>query len=133
MISYSLCPLHRVCWQPSPEGEPLEKREDNGTSRVHGVIQDFIGGVLDHKLEDDGDIVSDSGWIFCQNYTSINCILSKVMEEEEDSSPGNNNSKLHNLARLEFKFNAGQKGDFSLNTEVFWHLVESFSYSSTLF
>ena len=53
------------------------------------------------------------------------------MEEEEDSSPGNNNSQLHNLARLEFKFNAGQKGDLSLNTEVFWHLVESFSYSSS--
>ena len=50
--------MHRVCWQPSPEGEPLGKREENGTSRVHGVIQDFIGGVLDHKSEDDGDIIS---------------------------------------------------------------------------
>ena len=121
MLLYSLLPLHRVCWQPSPEGEPLEKREENGTPRVHGVIQDPFGGVCKHKSEDDDDIISDSGWICCQNY---NCILSKVMEEEEDSSPGNNNSQLHNLARLEL-FNAGKKGDFSLNTEVFWHLEES--------
>ena len=103
LLLYSLLPLHRVCWQPSPEGEPLEKREENGTPRVHGVIQDPFGGVYKHKSEDDDDIISDSGWICCQNY---NCILSKVMEEEEDSSPGNNNSQLHNLARLElFKEN----------------------------
>ena len=34
------------------------------------------------------------------------------MEEEEDSSPGNNNSQLHNLARFEL-FNAmEEKGLF---------------------
>ena len=98
MLLYSLRPLHRVCWQPSHKGEPLEKREENGTPWVYGVIQDPFGGVCQHKSEDDDDIISDSGWICCQNY---NCILSKVMEEEEDSSPGNNNSQLHNLARLE--------------------------------
>ena len=58
MLSYSSCPLHRVCWQPSPEGEPLEKREENGTPRFHFVIQDLIGGVRNHKSEDDGDIIS---------------------------------------------------------------------------